>query len=55
MRAVDRWVRAAFFELFPGVEFFPFRRRVSALPPATNAGRWAAARFAIRIGYRRSV
>jgi hypothetical protein len=39
MRAVDRWVRAAFFELFPGFEFFSFRRRVSAHPPATNASR----------------
>ena len=40
-RAVDRWVRGAFFELFRGFEFFPFQRRVSALPPATNASRWA--------------
>ena len=27
MRAVDRWVRAAFFEHFPGFRLFPFRRR----------------------------
>jgi len=39
MRAVDRWVRGAFFRLFSGFEFFPFRRRVSSLPPATNAHR----------------
>ena len=40
MRAVDRWVRAAFFEPFLSFAFFPFRRRVSSLPPATNACRW---------------
>ena len=39
IRAVDRWVRAAFFELFPGFGFFPFRRRALSLPPATNASR----------------
>ena len=42
MRAVDRWARAAFFSLFRGLKFFLFRQRVSALPPATNASRWAA-------------
>jgi hypothetical protein len=31
---------AAHFESFPGFGFYPFRRRVSALPPATNASRW---------------
>ena len=41
-RAVDRWVRGAFFERFRGFEFSPFRRRDSALPPAANASRWAA-------------
>jgi hypothetical protein len=30
---------ARFFERFRGFEFFPFRRRVSALPLATNADR----------------
>ena len=34
MRAVDRWVHAAFLERFRGFEFFPFRRRVSARPLA---------------------
>ena len=39
--AVDRWVRGAFSSLFRGFELFPFRRRVSALPLAANASRWA--------------
>jgi hypothetical protein len=39
---VDRWVRGAFYERFSGFGLFPFRRRVSALPPATNASRSAA-------------
>jgi hypothetical protein len=38
----DRWVRGAIFEFFGSFEFFPFRRRVSSHPPATNGGRWAA-------------
>jgi len=41
-RAVDRWVLAAFFERFLSFECFPFRRRLSSRPPATNAHRWAA-------------
>ena len=41
MRAVDRWVRTAFFELFRGIEFSPFRRRISSHPPAGNADGWA--------------
>ncbi len=44
MRAVDRWVCGAFFERFRGFESFPFRRRVSALLPTTDASRCAAAR-----------
>jgi hypothetical protein len=32
---------AAFYRLFSGFEFVPFRRRVSSLSPVTNAGRWA--------------
>jgi hypothetical protein len=42
MRAVDGWVRAAFFRRFLDFRLFPFRQRVSARPPATNASRWAA-------------
>ena len=30
------------FERFHGFVFFPFRRRLSSHPPATNARRWAA-------------
>ena len=41
MRAVDRWVRAAFSSVFRGFELFPFRQRVLSHPPATNANRWA--------------
>jgi hypothetical protein len=40
MRAVDRWVRGPFSGIFLGFEFSPFRQRISALPPATNASRW---------------
>jgi hypothetical protein len=38
--AVDRWVRGAFFGVFRGSEFSPFRQRVSAHSPAAgNANR----------------
>lgn len=39
------WLRGAFSEHLRGFELLAFRRRVSALPPATDASRWASLWF----------